>query len=275
MAFADEDRVAALLAENEALRRRLDERESGVQPELDSARDEIAALKRTLHGTESRYRLIVESAVDHAIIVADLDGVISTWNDAAQRVLGWTEADMIGQPIARIFTPEDIEAGVPAKEMRLSLERGKAQDNRWHLRSDGGRFFASGEMMPLLGDDDAPAGFLKILRDKTREVAEREELEASRERLRLALEASDLVGTWDWDIPGDIVYADARFTRLFGLDPEQGERGLQVQDFIAGIHPEDRERVAAAITVAVEECGSFAQEYRTVDLNGDSHWIFA
>lgn len=275
MAFADEDRVAALLAENEELRRRLDERESGVQPELDSARDEIAALKRTLHGTESRYRLIVESAVDHAIIVADLDGVISTWNDAAQRVLGWTEADMIGQPIAKIFTPEDIEAGVPAKEMRLSLERGKAQDNRWHLRSDGGRFFASGEMMPLLGDDDAPAGFLKILRDKTREVAEREELEASRERLRLALEASDLVGTWDWDIPGDIVYADARFTRLFGLDPEQGERGLQVQDFIAGIHPEDRERVAAAITVAVEECGSFAQEYRTVDLNGDSHWIFA
>ena len=108
MAFADEDRVAALLAENEELRRRLDEREPCVQPELDSARDEIAALKRTLNGTESRYRLIVESAVDHAIIVADLDGVISTWNDAAQRVLGWTEADIAERRSEAWFDPQGL-----------------------------------------------------------------------------------------------------------------------------------------------------------------------
>ncbi|MEF2550433.1 PAS domain S-box protein [Aurantimonas sp. A2-1-M11] len=275
MAFADEDRLTAALAENERLRRSMAERHPGEDQELASAREEIASLKRTLHSTEARYRLIVESAVDHAIIVSDLDGRVSTWNDAAEKVLGWTAADMIGQPIARIFTPEDIEAGIPEEEMRLSLERGKAHDNRWHQRADGTRFFANGEMMPLLGDDDEPAGFLKILRDKTREVAERDELEASRERLRLALEASDLVGTWDWDIVGDVVYADSRFTRMYGLDPEQGEKGLPIADFIAGIHPDDRERVSAAVAAVVETCGCLAEEYRTVDQNGDVHWIFA
>ncbi|MEX6505284.1 PAS domain-containing protein [Jiella sp. M17.18] len=248
---------------------------SALQDRLIEAEREIAGLKRSLHQSESRYRLIVDSAVDYAIIATDLGGIVTTWNDAAEAVLGWSERQIVGRPIATIFTPEDVEDGVPDREMRLSLTMGKAQDERWHIKADGSRFFASGEMMPLYSQDGTHAGFLKILRDRTREVLERKELQASRERLKLALDASALVGTWDWDIPGDRLYADARFAERFGVDPVLAESGTPLQSFVEGIHPDDRDRVARKIAEAVESVGLFAEEYRVIGVNGEIHWLYA
>ena len=287
MSFEVDDRLNSALAENEDLRRRLAALEVPAEPhraanepvdqasDLVAARRQVADLKQALHRTETQYRLIVESAVDYVIIAADLDGIITTWNEAASDLTGWSSDQMLGRPIATIFTPEDVEAGIHEREMRFSLTMGKARDDRFHMKADGSRFFASGEMMPLYGDDDEPAGFLKILRDRTRERAERQELEASRERLRLALEASDLVGTWDWDMTGDVVYADARFARLFGLDPQAAEDGVPMAEFVAGIHPEDRDRAAAGIEASVRDDRPYAEEYRTIDADGQLHWIFA
>lgn len=279
MELAKDDRLASALAENAMLRRRLSELEAAGDDDaaarLDTATEEIAGLKKALHHTEARYRLIVESAVDYAIIAADLDGIVTTWNDAAEAVLGWSERQIVGRPIATFFTPEDVEAGVPEREMNLSLSMGKASDERWHLKADGSRFFASGEMMPLYGDDENPIGVLKILRDRTRERKERKELELSQERLHLALEVSELVGTWDWDIPGDSFYVDPRFARLFGVDPALADKGVPIETYLRGIHPDDLERVSAAINEAVETGAPFAAEYRTSDVDGAVHWIFA
>ena len=287
MRLEGDDRLNSALAENEELRRRIAALEgaaevppsAGERPDLvgdlAAARDHVGSLKLALHRSETQYRLIVESAVDYVIIAADLEGTITTWNEAACELTGWSSQQMLGRPLAAIFTPEDREAGIDAREMRLSLTMGKARDDRWHMKADGSRFFASGEMMPLYGDDDQPTGFLKILRDRTRERAEREELETSRERLRLALEASDLVGTWDWDVPNDTVYADARFARLFGVDAETAEKGVPLAAFVGGIHLDDRERVGASIESALRDDSLFAAEYRTVDAEGRIHWIFA
>ena len=287
MRLEGDDRLDSALAENAELRRRIAALEGAAEAppaadeppdpaaDLVAARDHVASLKLALHRSETQYRLIVESAVDYVIIAADLEGTITTWNEAARELTGWSSDQMLGRPLAAIFTPEDREAGIDAREMRLSLTMGKARDDRWHMKADGSRFFASGEMMPLYGDDDQPTGFLKILRDRTRERAEREELETSRERLRLALEASDLVGTWDWDVPNDVVYADARFARLYGLDPDASRNGVPLAAFVAGIHVDDRARVGASIETALREDRPFAAEYRTVDAEGRTHWIFA
>jgi two-component sensor histidine kinase len=77
-----------------------------------------------------------------------------------------------------IWTPEDRASGVPEAETAAALAAGRAQDERWHLRKDGSRFWANGLLMPLRGDDGALLGFLKILRDRTaeREAEERREL---------------------------------------------------------------------------------------------------
>ncbi|NRH43077.1 PAS domain S-box protein [Pseudomonas sp. MS15a(2019)] len=110
---------------------------------------------------------IFDGAIDFAMIVLDPAGVIADWNSGAERLLGWTAAEIRGAPAERFFTPEDNQSGRAALEMRLALQDGRAEDERWHLRRDGTRFWASGEMHPLHDDAGTHTGFVKILRDRT------------------------------------------------------------------------------------------------------------
>ncbi|RWX04833.1 PAS domain S-box protein [Rhizobium hidalgonense] len=110
---------------------------------------------------------ILQSAIEYAIISVDLDHRVTTWNEGARRILGWDEAEVIGEPIGVIFTPADRETGVPLREMTAALAEGHADDERWHIRKDGSLFWASGQLMALRSDDGELEGFLKILRDRT------------------------------------------------------------------------------------------------------------
>ena len=121
----------------------------------------------TLASSEARYRLAVESATDYAIFTTDLAGRITGWNTGAQNLLGWSDDEIVGLPANVVFTPEDDRHAVPEEEMRLAVKEGRADDNRWHMRKDGARFWANGLMMPMRDDDGSLAGFLKILRDRT------------------------------------------------------------------------------------------------------------
>src|SRR3954469_11912342 len=116
---------------------------------------------------EELFRNIVESAREYAIYTTDLRGRVVTWNAGAEQVLDYTEADMLGQDIGIIFTPEDRERGVPEQEMRASLESGRAEDMRWHVRKGGGRLWADGYLMPLKDRAGNAQGFVKVLRDRT------------------------------------------------------------------------------------------------------------
>ena len=120
-----------------------------------------------LADSEERHRLIVESAGEHAIFTTDLEGLVTTWNAGAERVLGHAAEEILGRSAALVFTPEDRAAGRLAEEMRQALGEGCGDDERWHLRKDGTRFWASGLTMPLRDGAGAVRGFLKILRDRT------------------------------------------------------------------------------------------------------------
>ncbi|WP_426131287.1 sensor histidine kinase [Pararhizobium sp. PWRC1-1] len=121
---------------------------------------------------------IVQSAIDYAIISTDLDGLVTSWNEGACRILGWTADEMIGRPATLFFTLDDRERGIPQKEMTAALDKGRGNDERWHLRKDDTQFWASGEIMVLRDEDDIVVGFIKILRDRTeqREQADRQRL---------------------------------------------------------------------------------------------------
>ena len=128
---------------------------------------------------EERHRRILESAIDYGIISMDLAGMVTSWNEGAHRILGWSEDEMCGRPCDDFFTPEDRNAKVPEVEMGSALAHGRGSDERWHLRKDGSRFWASGEMMPLTNEQQEPVGFLKIIRDRTEFREAQEALQAS------------------------------------------------------------------------------------------------
>ena len=146
-----------------------------VPDDADEAARAMAALSAenaALHAQVVQARLLLNSAVDHAIITMDLDGRVTGWNMGAQRILGYREAEILGRSGEIVFTSEDRAIGRFATEMHWALETGSALNERWHLRRDGTRFWASGTMLPLLDEGGRPEGFLNILRDRTEAQAE-------------------------------------------------------------------------------------------------------
>ena len=130
--------------------------------------------------TAALSRWIIDSASDFAIIATDPAGRVTSWSRGAEAVLGWTEAEMLGCTVERIFTFEDQQADRAAVEMRCALQTGAGADERWHVRKDGERFWANGQMTPLRDDAGEVLGFVKVLHDRTEQhvMAERRPREA-------------------------------------------------------------------------------------------------
>jgi len=127
--------------------------------------------EEALAESETRLRLLIESASDYAIFTMSSDGLIDSWNTGAEKVFGWKETEVLGKPSAIIFTPEDREKGADKQEIETALRMGRAPDERFHIRRDGSRFYASGVMTLLKNDGGVVQGFAKIARDMTEQIA--------------------------------------------------------------------------------------------------------
>ena len=144
------------------------------------------AAAEALRESEERYRLLIESAIDYAIFTSDPNGRITSWNAGAERLLGWSEKESLGRPVASIFTAEDQAAGKHEEDMQQAMQEGRASGVRLHVRKDGSRFWSSGVLIPLTDGKSAIRGFAKIMRDNT----ERQQAEES---LQKALRASEAI----------------------------------------------------------------------------------
>ena len=235
--------------------------------------------------SEARHRQILDSASDYAIIATDRDGLVTRWNIGAERTLGWTEAEMLGQPVDRFFTPEDRAAARPAVEMELARQNGMAPDERWHQNKNGERFWAMGEMTPLKDDGGAIVGFVKVLRDRTQERLADEALRQSQaelaaanarlernvatttaERDRLWETSPDLLLVTDFD--GVIQSVNPAWTELLGYSPEE-LIGHAVGDFVLS---EDFAATAEAV-VRGRDHAITAMENRYRHKDGSTRWF--
>lgn len=130
----------------------------------------IAALEARLdvmQAEANRARMVLDSAVDCAIITLDPLGCTTGWNSGAAGITGYSAADMLGRRGEVLFTAEDRADGAFSRELYTAAERGMATNERWHLKRDGDRFWASGSMLPLLDEAGRLHGFVNIFRDRT------------------------------------------------------------------------------------------------------------
>ena len=222
---------------------------------------------------ETRNRLILESALDYAIVTLDLDGILTSWNEGATRLFGWSAGEILGQSLEVVFTPEDRAASQLQALMATALLVGRADHDRWHLRRDGTRFWASGEIMRLAGDDGDPLGYLNILRDRSAQRTAELKLRHSETRTRLALEAADL-GTWEAIPSLGVVHGDQRARELLA---HTGNGLIDYQSqFLTRVHPLHRERVDSQVRGALSPDGSglVDMEYRVFDADdGSERWV--
>jgi len=215
-------------------------------------------------GSDELLRLVVESAIDFAIFSTDPNGLVTSWNAGAERVLGYAENEIIGRMADVIFTPEDRAAGIPDQERRQASAQGRAEDERWTMRKDGSRFWASGLAMPLT---DRTLGYLKILRDRTEAHQSEARLRASEERFRLlATSIPQLVFRTRND--GQRTWGSPQWINFTGLSLEES-LGL---GWLDALHPEDREATQVAWDDA-RRTGEYYAEHRVRrSADGEYRW---
>lgn len=128
---------------------------------------------------------LLSTASDNAIIVLDRDGRITQWHGGAERRFGYTQQEAVGLDFGILFTPEDRARGLDRQELAVAAASNRSEDDRWHLRKDGGRFWGSGVLEAVRDEDGAVCAFCKVLRDRT-DV--RTQVDALQNRLALAEE---------------------------------------------------------------------------------------
>jgi PAS domain S-box-containing protein len=198
-------------------------------------------------------QIMIESATDYAIFALDPDGKAINWNTGAERLFGYSGAEMIGQDSDVIFTPEDRTAGVPQAERRKAQEQGRAEDERWHRRRDGSRFWASGLQMRLR---KGVPGFVKVVRDQTEQHLTGTRLQESEERFRLLATSIPQLVFRSWS-DGRRTWGSPQWAEFTGLsDLESREFG-----WLDAVHPEDRATTQDAWHQA-QRTGEYYVEHR-------------
>lgn len=117
--------------------------------------------------TDTFFRQVIESLEDYAVFTTDTKGTITSWNRGAERLLGYSEEEIIGKKAKIFFTPEDIKKKEPEKELGNALKKGKAYDERFHVKKNGVRFWGSGLVFPLKDGKGVVIGFTKIMRNRS------------------------------------------------------------------------------------------------------------
>jgi PAS domain S-box-containing protein len=110
---------------------------------------------------------VVCQSDEYAVIRVSLDGVIEGWFGAAPRLFGYSMDEAVGQPFSIIFTPADIDRRLHEVELEIARHTGRSEDDRWHVRKDGARFWGSGVVNPVHDGQHQHIGYSKLLRDRT------------------------------------------------------------------------------------------------------------
>jgi PAS domain S-box-containing protein len=201
--------------------------------------------------TRARLAAIVEFSGD-AIITKNLDGIVQTWNASAERILGYTAAEMIGQSITRIIPPErlDEETQIIAR-LRKGLPYERLETVR--VAKDGRHIHVSISVSPLKDRDGRVIGASKILHDITDIVVAREQLSNERELLATTL-SSIGDGVIVTDAEGRVTFVNPEAQRLTGWTQSEAE-GLQLPAVFQIVNEDTRKEVENPVDKVLRDGG--------------------
>ncbi|HYL12202.1 MAG TPA: PAS domain S-box protein [Terriglobales bacterium] len=155
---------------NEELDQRVAERTSELEQTAAELRARIVLHEEAecqLRRSEERFRLLVEGVIDYCIVMVDPEGKVVSWNKGAERTYGLVADEIIGRDLCCSYTADDVEAGVPAQEIKLAQTDGRLEKECWRVKKGGSRFWANVVMTALRDETDRLNGFSLIVRDMT------------------------------------------------------------------------------------------------------------
>jgi PAS domain S-box-containing protein len=120
-----------------------------------------------LQQSDEIFRLLVDSVKDYAIFLLDPKGMVSTWNQGAERIKGYKASEIIGVHFSRFYPREAIESKWPQRVLEIAAKEGRYVDEGLRVRKDGLTFWANVVVTPLRDETGVLRGFSKVTRDLT------------------------------------------------------------------------------------------------------------
>ncbi|HTW62268.1 MAG TPA: PAS domain S-box protein [Terracidiphilus sp.] len=124
---------------------------------------------RKLNLELEQYRVVLENIDEHAIYTLDAKGRVTGWGTGAQKMLGYSAEEALGQPYAIFATLEDRRSGGPERELAEAAASGRCCTDSWRLRRDGTLLWTSGVLSAVKDECGALMGFVRVARDRTEE----------------------------------------------------------------------------------------------------------
>ncbi|MGP0029828.1 MAG: diguanylate cyclase [Acidimicrobiales bacterium] len=213
----------------------------------------------------AQYATIVRESSE-AIFTLDRNAVITSWNKSAERMYGYSPAEIVARPasvlLPRIFrAPDGMHYGTNEQTERLNLE---------HVTKSGVVLPVSLSISPLYEDDGTPHGFLVLARDLTELLLAQSALAQSEVRLR-EVEGLAHVGSWSWDATTGAVQWSSELHAIRKLPPHEFDGSYATH--VADVHPDDREAVDAAFQIARQSGAPFEMQYRIVWPSGEVRYL--
>ena len=220
-----------------------------------------------------------------AFIVFSTDDPVFTIleeNESHARIANVKRADSIGRSLLEVF-PDVSEGYLKTGKSQLTdsirrvIDTGKPDvmpEFHYDLKDRDGTMrprYWSVTHYPIFEDGEVVAVY-QATEDTTEEVLDQESSKTTKYQLEQVLRSGS-IGTWMWNVAKKTIVSDKNVATLFGIDPEMAAAGLPMEAYASSVHPDDKERVTEEFRKAIAELCPYECEYRTIDADGDVHWV--
>jgi len=219
------------------------QREDQALADAQSVRDDLEAQVRERSAESSRanellleseeaMRLLISEVKHYAIFLLDINGNITSWNEGAQRIEGYSREEILGKHFSIFYSEKERKAGKPERELQEALEKGHYEEEGLRVRKGGGTFRASLVITPIRDKSGKLRGFFKV----TNDVTHRKETEQSLRTLAAFVHNSkDFIAVCSPDL--ETLFVNTAGLRMAGLDSLEEALKTSVMDYF---WPEDR-----------------------------------
>jgi diguanylate cyclase (GGDEF)-like protein/PAS domain S-box-containing protein len=207
--------------------------------------------EEALRASEEKTRLLISGVKDYAILMLDPHGHITTWNEGAQRIKGYSSEEIIGQHFSKFYTREAVEKNHPDQELEIATKLGRYEEEGWRVKKDGSQFWANVVITSVRDSAGQLLGFAKVTRDITERKLFADALFAEKERAQVTLNSiGDAVICTD--ISGKITFVNLVAERMTGWSRQQAAGRLMPEVFHI-LNAADRETIPNPMDLAVKQ----------------------